>query len=345
MTFDGPVLAWVFLALLPIVLPVILALIVKLVFHQTGCLPLVILLALGLLLAFGIAAYLNSGGLTIKGQVMGKQESIVYHLDGSWDRKLVVTVSYNVTPAEPTITKSLYLVASRFDEMHQDDFVLLRVPDKSSMFPIVRLEEQSVLSQVWYWLTDQPFLCCFVLGLSFVLAVWFMLNLNLPTLFFLSTFMTVGAWWMANVGIPVWQESRLLFGSVNSYPLGTVKEIHPPYLGQGAQKWFSLHMFQASDLILVNILPVGDTDPIITVDQVDLGSAKLRPGQTVSVEYSAANPRMALVPDATRNYVWKNGLLDTFFTVMILFGISGLTYFFKDVGGKPDDEDEGSEIE
>ncbi len=80
MTFDGPVFAWVILGLLPIVLPVILALIVKLVFHQTGCLPLAILLALGLLLAFGIAAYLDSDGLTIKGQVMGKQESIVYHL-------------------------------------------------------------------------------------------------------------------------------------------------------------------------------------------------------------------------------------------------------------------------
>jgi hypothetical protein len=344
MTFDGPVLAWVILGLLPIVLPVILALIVKLVFHQTGCLPLVILLALGLLLAFGIAAYLNSGGLTIKGQVMGKQESIVYHLDGSWDRKLVATVSYNVTPTEPTTTKSLDLAPSRFDEIHQGDFVLLRVPDTSSVFQIVRLEEQGVLSQVWYLLTDQPFLCCFVLGLSFVLAVRFILNLNLPTLFFLSTFMTVGAWWMANVGIPVWQESRLLFGSLNSYA-GTVREIHPPYLGRGAQKWFSLHMFQASDLILVNILPVGDTDPIISVDQVDLGSAKLRPGQTVSVEYSAANPRMAIVPDATRNYVWKNGLLDTLFAVLILFGISGLTYFFKDLGGKPDGDDEGSEIE
>ena len=152
---------------------------------------------------------------------------------------------------------------------------------------------------------------------------------SLPRLFFLARFVTVGAWWIANVGVPVWEQSNLLFGSLNSYN-ALVREIHPPYLGKGMRGWFSTHIFTPTDLIVLNIIPVGQDEPIMTVDQVDLGLLKLRPGQSVSVEYSAANPRVSLVPDASRTYVWKNGLLNTFLALLALFAISRLGFLFRD---------------
>ena len=117
MSFDGPVVAWLTLALLPIALPILVAVILRQFFHvQAGCLWLVILVGLGLAAAFAVTLYLDSGGEVVKGQIVGKQESLVYHVDGSWDRKLTAKVSYSVAPGQPTIIKALDLIPARFDD-------------------------------------------------------------------------------------------------------------------------------------------------------------------------------------------------------------------------------------
>ena len=116
-----------------------------------------------------------------------------------------------------------------------------------------------------------------------VLGVRFMTDASLPTLFLLSGVVTVGAWWMANVGIPWWNQAATLFGSLNSIG-ATVREVHPPYLGSGLQGWLSTSVYRPTDLILLDIVPVGHADPILSVDEVDLGTAGLRPGQGVTAE-------------------------------------------------------------
>jgi hypothetical protein len=329
MNFPGPVLAWLTLALLPIILPLFLAVIIRRVMHvQSGCLVLVVMVVVGLLSAFGIAAYLDSGGLSVRGELLDKRESIIYHLDGSWDRKMVADISYRPSDTAAPITTSLDLLPARFDELNQGDFVELRCPAEPRMFQVVRLEDQQTYSQVWFWLTNQPFLSFFVLGLLFVLVARFMLDATLPTLFFLTGLVTIGSWWMASVGVPLFEQASALLGSLNSAN-AIVREIHPPYLGEGLQGWISTKLFTQSDLILLDVIPVGRSAPILSVDQVDLGSASLAPGQGVTVEYSTGNPRFSIVPDASRSYLWKNGLLNTLVALLAMLGVAKVSFMIR----------------
>ncbi len=333
MSFDGPVLAWLALALLPIALPILLALLLRRFLPaQTGCLPLAGLAAVGLFSAFGILFYLNSGGTVVKGEVLDKREFLLYHVDGSWNRKMVADISYSATDGAPATVKTLDLLPTRFDEINQGDFVELRIPAKPSTLRVIRLEDQKTGDQIWYWLTNQPFLFCFVLGLLIVLGVRFMSQASLPTLFFLSSFVTIGSWWIAAVGIPVWDQASTLFGSLNSVG-ATVREVHPPYLGTGLQGWISTTLYRPTDLVLLDIVPVGHASPILSIDEVDLGSVDIRPGQSVTAEYSAANPRVSYVPDASRSFVWKNGLVDSILAGLALFGMAKLALLIR---GKTD---------
>jgi len=330
MDFDGPVLAWLVLALLPFALPVLLGFILRQLLHvQAGLLPLIALIIIAAGSAYGLAAYLDQTGQPIKGEVLAKRESLVYHVDGSWNRKTAADISYRPSDSAPPVVKTLDLVPSRFDEINQGDFVDLRYPADPNSFRILRLEDQTTLSQVWYWLNNQPFLFFFLLGLLFVLAVWFMLQISLTTLFFLSAFVTIGAWWVAAVGIPLWEQTSTLFGSLNSVS-ATVKEVHPPYLGSGLQHWISTGLYRPSDLILLDIIPVGRPQHILSIDQVDLGSSNLRPGQAISAEYSAANPRISIVPDASRTFLWKNALLSSTFALLAMFGVARFAYSTRD---------------
>jgi hypothetical protein len=329
MKFEGSAFLWLTLALLPIALPVLVALILRQVLRiQGGLLALLVLCILGLGTAFGIMAFLDSQGAEAKGEVLLKREYLVYHLDGSWNRKMVAEVSYNPSETASPFNKTLDLTPARYDEINQGDFVQVRYPDQPAVFRIVRLEDQQVFSQVWFWLSNEPFLVCFVLGLLGVLAFAFMRGATLPTLFFLSGFVTVGSWWLATAGIPGWSHTTTLFGSLNSAN-AIIREVHPPYLGSGFQGWLATTLYEAPDLILMDITPIGHSEPILSVDEVDLGSSTLRPGQSVSVEYSAANPRTSLIPDASRNFVWKNGLVNTLLALIALLIIGALSLFIR----------------
>lgn len=335
MNFEGPVVAWLILALVPIGLPVALAVLLKAVLKvEVGCLSLVGLLVLGVVLGIGITVYIDSAGNTVKGEVIMKREFLIYHLDGSWNRKTTAEISFRPADGEPNIVKTFELLPARFDDLSQGDFVDLRCPSKRGMLPVYRLEDQHSFRQIWFWLTNEPFLLCFVLGLVGVLVVSMMWNANMPTLFLLSGVVTVGAWWFSNVGLIFWEQSTALFGSTNSIN-ATVREVHPPYLGTGLHGWLSTHLYKASDLILLDIVPAGRSEPTLSIDEVDLGSVSLRDGQALNVDYSTANPRQSMVPDATRSYIWKNGLLNTLLALLALAGIAKIAHL---IGGKTEEE-------
>jgi hypothetical protein len=278
------------------------------------------MVAVGLLSALGIGAYLDSGGLLVRGEVLDKRELIVYHLDGSWNRKMVADISYRTSDTAAPITTTLDLLPARFDEINQGDFIDVRYPAEPRLMQVIRLDDQKSYSQIWFWLTNQPFLSFFILGLLFVLGVRFMLRASLPTVFFLGGLVTVGAWWAVSVAVPLLAQAGTLFGSLNSAN-ATVREVHPPYLGTGAQGWISTTLFEPTDLILLDLVPIGHSQPILSIDQVDLGSVGLAPGQGVIVEYSTENPRHCVVPDASRHYLWRNGALNTLLALVVMLGI------------------------
>ena len=334
MNFEGSVPALLTLAFLPIAVPVFFALLGRLLHIRLGCLPLLMLIGIGLLSVFGIAAYLDSGGIMLPGEVLAKKESLVYHLDGSWNRKMVAEVRFNAADTSQPTTESLNLLPGRFDELQQGDFVQLRSYDLPGMLRITRLEDQHTMRQFWYWLTDQPFLFYFVLGLLLVVAVRVVLHAHLTVLFFLCGLVTIGSWWMSNVAVPVWEQSTTLLGSLNSVS-ATVREIHPPYLGTGLQGWLSTHLFAPYELILLDTMPLGRSQTVLSIDAVDRGSVKLRPGQIINLEYSAANPRSAIVPDGTRSYLWKNALLNTLFALIALAAIGRFAFLIREQRQNP----------
>jgi hypothetical protein len=142
--------------------------------------------------------------------------------------------------------------------------------------------------------------------------------MTLPRLFFLSGLVIIGAWWISTVAMPLWQQATIRTGSLNTVS-ATVREIHQPYVTDGPRAWISDKLFMPDQLILLDIIPLGRSQALLSVDMVDLGSSNLRPGQSVNVEYSPGAPRFALVPDATRDYIWKNALMSTFLAALILF--------------------------
>jgi hypothetical protein len=330
MTFESPVLTWLVLVLVPIGLPILLALILTRGFHvKAGCLLLAGVAAVGVLSAYGMTAFIDSAGKTMSGEVLDKRELLVYHLDGSWSRKLLADIRYTSPDTNLPVTESLSILPARFDELHQGDFVALRYANLPNLFRINRLEDQDTLPQFLSWATDQPFLCLFVSGVILILAAKFILNYSLPLLLIMGGVVTVGAWWISGVAIPLWQQSALRMSSLNTVA-AIVREIHPPYLGQGLQGWLATEAFTPYDLILLDMIPLGRTQSVLTVDMVDLGTAGVRPGQSVNVEYSPGNPRFAIVPDATRSYVWKNTLLGTFLASLALAAAGKGAFMLKD---------------
>jgi hypothetical protein len=321
MIFDGPILAWFALALVPIILPVGVAVLLSRVFHvKSGCLPLLLLVLLGVISAYAITAYLNSTGKPVSGELLEKKESIAYHLDGSWNRKMEAEVRYRTSETALPITRSLDLSPAKFDELNQGDFVTLRCSSVPGVFAITRFEDQTVTPRVWHLVEEQPFLLFFGLSLILVLAAGFVRQLSLPTLFYFAALSTIGAWWISSVAIPLWQQASLFTGSLDTVN-ANVREVHPPYLGNGLQGWFATKVFTPYDLVLVDLIPLGHSQPVLSVDMVDIGSTSLQPGQSLNLQYSAENPRSALIPDATRSWVWKNGLLNTLLAAIVIFGV------------------------
>jgi hypothetical protein len=291
---------------------------------------LLLLIALGVISAFAIIAYLNSTGRPVSGEVLEKKESIVYHLDGSWNRKMEAQVRYSTSETALPITRSLDLLPAKFDEINRGDFVTLRCSSVPGVFDITRFEDQTLTPRVWNFVEEQPFLVFFSLGLILVLAAGFVRQLSLPTLFYFAALATVGAWWISSAVLPLWQQASLFTGSLDTVS-ATVREVHPPYLGSGLQGWFATKVFTPYDLVLVDLIPLGHSQPVLSVDMVDIGSTSLQPGQSLNLlQYSAENPRSALIPDATRSWVWKNGLLYTLLAAIAIFGVIKFASLLED---------------
>jgi hypothetical protein len=321
MTFESPVENWLVLAALFAVLPALLTLAVvvsHLLRVKSGCLPFLLFVGAGLVSAWSVAAYLNRGGEPAIGEVLSKREQLVYHLDGSWNRQMEAQVKYTLPDTTAPITDSLILLPARYDDMRQGDFVQLRCSQVTGLFRFTRLEDQDTQAQLWAGATGRPFFFLFGLGLLLVLAVRLVFRANLPLLFFLTAFVTIGAWWMSSVAIPLWQQIALRTASLNNVT-AIVREIHQPYLGQDLRGWFSARLFAPYDLILLDLTPFGRSEPILSLDVVDRASVNVVPGASITVRYLPADPRIALVPDTGHSFLWKNGLL---VTLLALFSLA-----------------------
>jgi hypothetical protein len=342
MTFESPVLKWLILGVLFVGLPVLLGLAVaisRLARVKSGCLPFLLFVASIFILVFGIATYLNRGGQQVSGEVLTKSELLAYHLDGSWNRLIEAEVKYQPSDNSPPVTDTLSLLPARFDDMHQGDFVQLRCFQVPGLFRFTRLEDQNARAQVWAKAVDRPFFFLLALGLLAVLGAGLVFHAKLPTLFFLTGFVTILAWWITGVLFPIWQETSLRLASFDT-TLANVREVHHPYLGKGLRAWFSAKLFVPYDVIVMDMIPLGRSERLMSIDVVDRDSVNVRPGSNVTVRYSPADPRFAVVPDTGHSFIWKNGLLTTFFSLIALAAVMVVTMILRQQLGELAEEDE-----
>ena len=338
MTFESPVLKWLVLGVFFIGLPALLGLgvgIARLLRIRSGCLPFLFFVAGILVAVLSVPTYLNHAGQITSGEVIDKKEGLVYHLDGSWNREIVARVKYNPPDAAFAVTDTLSLLPARYDEMHQGDFVQLRCSDVAGVFRFTRLEDQSARAQVWSEVTDEPFFSLLFLGLLLVLAARLILRAGFPTLFFLSGLVTIGAWWITGAVMPLWQEASIRMESLNTVN-ATVREIHDPYLGTGARAWISQRLFAPDELILLDLTPLGRSERLLSIDVVDRGSASVKPGDNINVQYPPDDPRFARVRDSSHTHFWKNALIVSVLALLALAVVARVALLLRDqLSGPP----------
>jgi hypothetical protein len=64
-----------------------------------------------------------------------------------------------------------------------------------------------------------------------------------------------------------------------------------------------LRLSHPYQLVQMTFTPAGRTDPVLALDTIDLNSApNAQEGRTINIEYDPANPRVARIPLATRNF-------------------------------------------
>jgi hypothetical protein len=327
MTFESPLLAWSTLAIAPIAVPVLLAIFLRRFVHiRLGFLVVTGLIAVGVILLFGIAAFFDSRGVVVLAELVSKQELIAYHPDGSWDRKMVATVYFHPADSEQNINVPLTVLPSIFDEIHQGDFVQVRRSNSSDLVHLTRLEDETTMSLVESWLADQPFLIVFAFSMGILGLVQLRWHAAAPQLFFVTALIIIGAWWVSAVALPLWEQTTRRMGAMNSAN-ATVREIHPPPVGHDARAWISSKLFAPYDLVLLEYFPFGNMTPIMAVDMVDFGSVKLQPGQSVNIDYLPSNARYALIPGGSRGYIWKNAVGGTLLAALALIALSQLVTF------------------
>jgi hypothetical protein len=306
---------------------------------KSGCLPFALFVVLGLSGVFGVATYLDRGGQKTVGEVIAKSELLVYHLDGSWNRLIEAEVKYNPSDTSPPVIDTLSLLPARYDEMHQGDFVELRCFQVPGLFRFTRLEDQNARAQFWGKAVDRPFFFLLGLGLLFVLCARLVFHAHLATVFFLTGFVTIAAWWMTGVFIPLWQETTLRMGSFDTV-IANVREVHRPYLGTGLRAWVSAKLFAPYDVIVLDMIPLGRSERLMSIDVVDRASVNVKRGNNISVRYSPADPRFAVVPDTGHSYIWKNGVLITLLALLALAAIAAVTAILKQQLSELDLEDQ-----
>jgi hypothetical protein len=332
MSFESPILTWLVLAVIFAGLPALLAVAAGAarLFHvKSALLPFLLFVALAFLVVFGISSYLDSAGDNVIAEVLQKEEGVAYHRDGSWRRQMQADVKYRPSDAAPPVTERLSLRQIRFDEMHNGDFVKVRFIDRPGLFRFTRLEDQSTYSQLWALAADQPFFLIVIFGLLIVVAAGLVFRLGVPMLFFLTGLCIIIAWWTSDVGIPLGKQTAIRVASLDTVN-ANVKEIHQPYLGNGARAWIFDKLFIPYQLILLDMTPLGRSEPLMSIDVVDRGSASVRPGETIAVQYSPGNPRLAMVADAARKHLWRNGMVETVFALAALLAVAGVALLLRE---------------
>jgi disulfide bond formation protein DsbB len=289
------------------------------------------LVVLALLLVgsvLGLSLYLDRWGIVAPGEVLAKQETITVasRQTGGWSRRTALVVRYQAADRRAPQTTSFTVDPATYDRLTVGAPLAVRYPPNRFLrdlvlVPTARPAEQST----WSWLRA-------------ILPPWLVHAAPLALIGLL-----LFVFWRAlrgRVGGLGWVLAAYLLGAAvflvapapqlggadrRQTATATVQAIHPvQYVlrpRSGATR-NAVRVFQPYELVELQFVPAGRTEPVVAVEAVDTDSVPgLAAGQVVAMTYAANDPRGAQLVGGRRTYAWKN-----------LLGLAGVGLILAVVG-------------
>jgi hypothetical protein len=256
-------------------------------------------------------------GVEIPSHVQSKSERVVVHY-ASWSRIADITVQYD-PPDEPMVGfLNVNVDPDRFDQLKKGDLVPLRylrqedlprVPGAKTLrqmhvLPRVRLADQSTFSGIGTAVQGNTRRTV-VLVASVVLVLIFWRIARIPLF----------GW-----AVAVCVLCAIAIGMIHEFPLPVAPPREDVRTAAGAVKslerveWLfrdnHARGFQADQpiqIVGVQFVPDGRTEPVLAVDLIDAGSVPgLQEHAPVSIDYERSAPRTAHIHGATRKFPGRN---------------------------------------
>lgn len=259
--------------------------------------------------------YLDVGGRPLNGLVTSKVEQVELRRQGDWRHTTRVEVQYPAGPASgaASAAATLNLAPAAFDGLREGEPVRLRVLPLWRSLGLVALADSSTATRLpWGWLAG---------GLGAIGLGWLLVRrwggygvfaLVIVTLLALAGGPLAGAYgdWRS-LARP---DSRPLQAQATVRELEEVTTIDPlpcrPGSGSRCSRGpnTSFRVPQPYTVVQLSFVPAGGREAVVAVASADAGSLNLRPGDTVTLDYAAGNPRDARLPGAGHRHRWLNPL-------------------------------------
>ncbi len=261
--------------------------------------------------------YTDRRGITIDGRIYAKREGFRTS-DSSWSRHCEVTVQYSPPDRPGTAFHTESLDTAAFDSLHKGETVplhyLLRrdIPQipladllsRMGILPVVRLAGRSAFSgldplihgagrRVLDW----------ILAAALLLVVW-----------------RFARWPFFGWAVAVCCVIAFAVLLAGQFPRPTPAPAGDVRQATGRVTGISVidHIFEGSrtrgiladepiQIVGVEFVPAGRTEPVLAVDLVDAGSIPaLKTDALLAIDYEAASPRTAHIHAATRTFAARN---------------------------------------
>jgi hypothetical protein len=260
---------------------------------------------------------LDERGITLPGRVYHKSE-YVRVTDTGWERLRDVTIEYTVPESQGVSFFDVYPDEQQYDAMHVPQAVEIRyllhrnipnVPMTEFLWqihalPTVRLIGTQNTSKFNSTLTPGVVLALeFAGALAALFVVWRITHWR-PLAW------ATGIGVAAGLGLMLWQE----FPRPTTAPSADVrrasarvKSVHRIDKLFAGRRTRGISANQPIDVLGVEFVPDGKTEPVVAVDVIDRGSVPgLKEQATVAIRYESGVPRTAYVDGATRTFPERN---------------------------------------